>query len=35
MEGAETGALYIVYKILAHNKSFNMSTRETIFGLEG
>lgn len=34
MEGAKTTALYSVYKILTH-KSFNMSTTETIFGLEG
>lgn len=35
MGGAETGTLYIVYKILSHNKSFNTSTRKTGFGREG
>lgn len=35
MGGAETGTLYIVYKILSHNKSFNMFSRKTVFGHEG
>lgn len=35
MVGAETGASYSVYKILTYHKSFNTSTTETIFGLEG